>query len=104
MVGHLRREKREMGREPQEKGQGEDREDLAGRPTQPTGDMAPGNTQPPRIPTDSATVSRRHWEECEENRESQDEGGPPPPGRSLVGAVRVGIARVGTVMFGIVSA
>eukprot|EP00959_Pyramimonas_sp_CCMP1952_P450944 9441460-Pyramimonas_sp.AAC.1 len=29
MVGHLHREDCEMGREPQEKGQGEDREDLA---------------------------------------------------------------------------
>eukprot|EP00959_Pyramimonas_sp_CCMP1952_P165902 3467608-Pyramimonas_sp.AAC.1 len=63
MVRHLLREKCEIGREPQEKGQGENRQDLADRPTQPTGDTTPGNTQPPRIPQDSATVSRLHSEE-----------------------------------------
>eukprot|EP00959_Pyramimonas_sp_CCMP1952_P114174 2387348-Pyramimonas_sp.AAC.1 len=40
-------------------------------------DTTPGNAQPPRIPTDSATASRLHWEECEDSRESQEEGEPP---------------------------
>eukprot|EP00959_Pyramimonas_sp_CCMP1952_P233284 4874882-Pyramimonas_sp.AAC.1 len=53
-----------MGREPQEKGQGEDREGLPDSPTKPTGDATPG------------TVSRPHWEECEDSRESEEEGGP----------------------------
>eukprot|EP00959_Pyramimonas_sp_CCMP1952_P464624 9486930-Pyramimonas_sp.AAC.1 len=65
-----------MAREPQEKGQEKDREDLADRPTHPNGDTTLGNTQPPGIPTDSATVSRLRREECEGSRESQEEGGP----------------------------
>eukprot|EP00959_Pyramimonas_sp_CCMP1952_P411868 8630910-Pyramimonas_sp.AAC.1 len=76
MVSHLHREVCEMGREPQEKGQRGDRENLAERPAQPTGDTTPGNTQPPRVPMASATVSRLHREECEDSRESQGEGGP----------------------------
>eukprot|EP00959_Pyramimonas_sp_CCMP1952_P442743 9268797-Pyramimonas_sp.AAC.1 len=76
MASHLHGEECEMGREPQGKGQGEDREDLADRPTQPAGDTTPGSTQAPRIPTDSATVSRLHSEECEDIRESQEEGEP----------------------------
>eukprot|EP00959_Pyramimonas_sp_CCMP1952_P088960 1861347-Pyramimonas_sp.AAC.1 len=73
MVVHAHWEECEMGREPQDKGQGKDREDFADRPTQPTGNATLGNTQPPRIPITSATVSRFHREECEYSRESQGE-------------------------------
>eukprot|EP00959_Pyramimonas_sp_CCMP1952_P032731 686511-Pyramimonas_sp.AAC.1 len=63
-----------MGREPQEKGQGTDREDHADRPTQPTGNTTSRNTQPLRIPISSATVSRFHREDCDDSRKSQGEG------------------------------
>eukprot|EP00959_Pyramimonas_sp_CCMP1952_P154675 3236036-Pyramimonas_sp.AAC.1 len=56
-------------RESQGDGQGEDRENLADRPAQPTGNTTPGNTQPPRIPRDSAMVSRLRREEREMGRE-----------------------------------
>eukprot|EP00959_Pyramimonas_sp_CCMP1952_P064390 1344758-Pyramimonas_sp.AAC.1 len=67
----LHREEREYNRESQEEKQEEVRGDLADRPTQPTGNATSWHSQTLRIPTGSATVSRRHREECDDSRESQ---------------------------------
>eukprot|EP00959_Pyramimonas_sp_CCMP1952_P291824 6103541-Pyramimonas_sp.AAC.1 len=58
-VSRVHRGEREDSREPQGEGQGEDRDNLADRSTQPTGNATLGNAQPPRLPWDSAMENRR---------------------------------------------
>eukprot|EP00959_Pyramimonas_sp_CCMP1952_P157269 3288816-Pyramimonas_sp.AAC.1 len=73
-VSRLRREECEDCRESQCEGQGEDSENHADRPAQPTSNTTLGNAQPPRIPRDSAMVRHLHWEECEIGRGPQEKG------------------------------